>query len=73
MHGQTLTKIEVFKISSSAFEMAGKYQGTLVMGKILSPLKIENAPRVQNRSLVFDDIDAPENLCHWIFWNMIQV
>ena len=72
--GQTVTKIEVFKISSSAFENGGKIpkEYTCDGKNINPPLKIENAPSsAKSFALVFDDIDAPRGTyVHWIFWNM---
>lgn len=72
--GQSVTKVEKWKISSPAFENGGEIpkKYTCDGANVNPPLKIENVPsNTKSLALVFDDIDAPRGTyVHWILWNM---
>lgn len=72
--GQTVTKGEALKVSSSAFENGGKIptEYTCDGKNVNPPLKIESVPpNTKSLALVFDDVDAPRgSYVHWIVWNI---
>jgi Raf kinase inhibitor-like YbhB/YbcL family protein len=72
--GQSGTKTGGLKISSPAFENAGKIpkKYTCDGANVNLPLLIENVPsNTKSLALVFDDIDAPRgSYVHWILWNI---
>jgi Raf kinase inhibitor-like YbhB/YbcL family protein len=72
--GQSVTKVEKWKISSPAFENGGEIpkKYTCDGANVNPPLKIENVPsNTKSLALVFDDIDAPRGTyVHWILWSM---